>query len=53
MRPVNNLVITKEPYRAPDQSGFPSTIVLRAANGQAIKQIAVTPNMPTLCGYGC
>ncbi len=53
VRPVNNVVVTKEPYKAPDQSGFPSTIVLRAADGQTIKQIAVTPNMPTLCGYGC
>lgn len=53
VRPVNNVVVTKEPYKAPDQSGFPSTIALRAVDGQAIKQIAVTPNMPTLCGYGC
>jgi len=53
VRPVNNVVVAKEPYKAPDQSGFPSTIVLRAADGRTIKQIAVTPNMPTLCGYGC
>ncbi|MGI8712431.1 MAG: hypothetical protein ACR2NR_04465 [Solirubrobacteraceae bacterium] len=53
VRPVNNVVVAQEPYKAPDQSGFPSTIVLRASDGQAIKQIAVTPNMPTLCGYGC
>lgn len=53
VRPVNNVVVAKEPYTAPDESGFPSTIVLRAADGKTIKHIAVTANMPTLCGYGC
>jgi hypothetical protein len=53
VRAVNNVVVTREPYHAPYQSGFPSTIVLRAADGTVIKKIAVTPNMPTLCGYGC
>lgn len=53
VRAVNNVVVAREPYRAPDQSGFPSRIVLRAADGHAIKQITVTPNMLTLCGYGC
>jgi hypothetical protein len=52
VRPVNNVVVAKEPY-TPYQSGFPSTIVLRAADGRLIKKIKVTPNMPTLCGYGC
>jgi hypothetical protein len=53
VRAVNNVVVAKEPYKAPNQSGFPSTIVLRAADGRTIKKIDVTPNMPTLCGYGC
>jgi hypothetical protein len=50
--PVNNVVVAREPYDAPYQSGFPSTIVLRAADGHVIKRIAVTPNMPTLCATG-
>jgi hypothetical protein len=53
VRPVNNVVVAREPYDAPYQSGFPTTIVLRAADGHEIKNITVTPNMPTLCGYGC
>jgi hypothetical protein len=53
VRPVNNVVVTKEPYDAPNASGFPSTIVLRAADGHIIKKTTVTPNMPTVCGYGC
>jgi hypothetical protein len=31
VRPVNNIVVAREPYDAPRQSGFPSTIALRAA----------------------
>ncbi len=53
VRPVNNVVVAKEPYAAPDQSGFPSTIVLRAADGHTLRQITVTTNMLTMCGYGC
>jgi hypothetical protein len=51
-RPLNNVVIAKEPYNAPTGSGFPSTIVLRTASGRVLKKIAVTAGMPTL-GYGC
>lgn len=50
---VHNVVVAREPYRAPFQSGFPSTIVLRAADGRLIKKIQVSPDMPTLCGFGC
>jgi hypothetical protein len=53
VRPVNNVVVAKEPYDAPNESGFPSTIELRAADGHLIKKTTVTPNMPTVCGYGC
>ena len=53
VRAVNNVVVARDPFDAPAQSGFPSTIVLRAADGHAVRDIAVTPNMPTLCGYGC
>jgi hypothetical protein len=49
----DNVVVAREPYDAPYESGFPSTIVLHAPDGRVIKKIAVTPNMPTLCGYGC
>lgn len=38
VRPVNNVVVAKEPYDAPNQSGFPSTIELRAADGHLIKK---------------
>jgi hypothetical protein len=53
VRPVNNVVVAKQPWKAPNRSGFPSTIVLRGANGGMIKYIRVTPDMITLCGYGC
>lgn len=53
VRPVNNVVVAKEPYDPSSTSGFPSTIVLRAADGHVIKKTTVTPNMPTVCGYGC
>ena len=52
-RTVNNVLVAREPWDAPYQSGFPSTITLRAANGRVIKKITVTPNMITLCGHGC
>jgi hypothetical protein len=52
VRPINNVVVAREPFRAPGQSGFPSTIVLRGADGRTIKKIAVTPDIPTI-GYGC
>jgi hypothetical protein len=48
---VNNVAIAKAPHR--EQSGFPSTIVLRASDGHIITKTNVTPRMPTLCGYGC
>jgi hypothetical protein len=51
--PVNNVVVAREPYHAPYESGFPSTIALRAADGHLIRNITVTPNMHTICGYGC
>jgi hypothetical protein len=47
------MVVIREPLNATNRSGFPSTIVLRAATGRIIKNLAVTPEMPTLCGYGC
>jgi hypothetical protein len=53
VRPVNNVVVAKEAYDARHASGFPSTIVLRGADGHIIKKTTVTPNMPTLCSYGC
>jgi hypothetical protein len=53
VHPVDNVVVAREPLDAPRQSGFPSSITLLAADGSVIKKIAVTPNMPTLCGYGC
>jgi hypothetical protein len=53
VRAVNNVVVAREPYKALAQSGFPSMIVLRGVDGRPIRTIAVTPNMPTLCGYGC
>jgi hypothetical protein len=53
VKPVNNVVTAREPYDAPTGSGFPSAIVLRGADGHIIRNIAVTPNMPTICGYGC
>jgi hypothetical protein len=53
VRPVNNVVLSKEPFDAPNTSGFPSTIVLRDADGRIIKKTTVTPDMPTICGYGC
>ncbi len=53
VRAVNNVVVAQEPYKAPAQSGFPSMIVLRGVDGQPIRRIAVSPNMLTLCGYGC
>jgi hypothetical protein len=53
VRPVNGVVVAKEPFDAPSESGFPSTITLRGAGGRLIKKIKVTPNMPTICGYGC
>ena len=52
-RTINNVLVAREPWDAPYQSGFPSTITLRAANGRVIKKITVTPNMVTLCCYGC
>lgn len=52
-RPVNNVAIAKVPYSTPHRSGFPSIIELTSANGDVIKKIHVTPNMITLCGYGC
>jgi hypothetical protein len=52
-RVVDNMVVIREPLDAPNRSGFPSTIVLRAADGRLIEHLAVTPEMPTLCGYGC
>lgn len=54
VRPVNNVVIAREPWNAPYQSGFPDTIVLRSANGSVFKKIRTNPtHMITLCGYGC
>jgi hypothetical protein len=52
-RPVNNVVVVRQPWDAPNQSGFPSTITLRARDGRLIRNIKVSPNMITLCGYGC
>lgn len=52
-RPVNNIAIARAPYHAPNESGFPSTIVLLGWDGHVIKKTTVTPNMITLCGYGC
>ncbi len=52
-RVLDNLVVIREPVDAPSQSGFPSTIVLGGADGRILEQLAVTPAMPTLCGYGC
>lgn len=51
-RPVDNVVVAREPFRR-NYSGFPSTIWLLAADGRMIKKTKVTPNMLTLCGYGC
>jgi hypothetical protein len=53
VRAVNNVVVAKKPYDARSRSGFPSTIALRTRNGTLIKKVTVTPNMVTLCGYGC
>jgi hypothetical protein len=53
VQPINNVVVATEPFDAPNTSGFPSTIVLRDAGGHVIKKTTVTPNMPTVCGYGC
>lgn len=51
---VNTVVVAKEPLRAPYKSGFPSTIVLRSANGSVIEPVRPNPTqMITLCGYGC
>lgn len=50
--PVNNVAVARAPF-ARNRSGFPSTITLHDAHGRLIKQIKVTPNMITLCGYGC
>ena len=50
VRPVNNVVVVSEPYRAPVKCGgypFPSEIVLRAADGRVIKNIANTPDTST------
>ena len=49
LRPVNNVVIAIEPKAAT----FPSGIVLRAADGSVVRRITTTPEMPTLCGFGC
>lgn len=46
VRPVNNVVVAKEPNRPPAKCGgypLPSKIVLRAADGRTIKNIANTP----------
>lgn len=53
VRPVNNVVVAKEPYDPRHSSGFPSAILLRAPDGHIIQKTTVTPNMPTVCGYGC
>jgi hypothetical protein len=53
VHPVNNVVVVREPFHAPYQSGVPSTIVLRSAGGGVIKKVRTSPNMITLCGYGC
>jgi hypothetical protein len=53
VHPVNNVVIAREPFHAPYQSGVPSTIVLRSADGDVVKTVQTSPNMITLCGYGC
>jgi hypothetical protein len=50
---VDNVIIAREPWDAPYESGFPSTIVLRSAHGHVLKSVSVTPNMLTMCGYGC
>jgi hypothetical protein len=47
VRPVNNLVVAREPHNAPYA---PSTIVLRGVDGHVIKQIAVPPDMPARGG---
>ena len=47
---MNNVVVVSEPYRAPVKCGgypFPSEIVLRAADGRVIKNIANTPDTST------
>jgi hypothetical protein len=46
-------VVVRQPWKAPTQSGFPSTITLRGPDGSVIRDVNVTPNMITLCGYGC
>jgi hypothetical protein len=53
VHPVSNVVIAREPFHAPYQSGVPSTIVLRSADGDVVKTVRTSPNMITLCGYGC
>jgi hypothetical protein len=55
-RPVNNVVVAREPYRAPAKCGgfpLPSRIVLRTADGRVIKTIADTPDTPTTSCRGC
>jgi hypothetical protein len=58
LRPVNNVVYTSVPHgTSPPHNvwtnAFPSQIILRAADGRVLRRVAVTPNMPTLCGFSC
>ncbi len=61
VRPIRNVVVLAERHGVTKSgkaktywaAGFPSTIVLRDAGGEVLKRISVTPNMITLCGYGC
>ena len=56
VRPVNNVVVAREPYRAPAKCGgyhLPSRIVLRAADGRVIKSVANTPDTATPCCRCC
>lgn len=56
VRPVNNVVVVNEPYRAPAKCGgypLPSEIVLRGADGRVIKNIANTPDTCRQCRRCC
>jgi hypothetical protein len=56
VRPVNNVVVTREPYRRPAKCGGflpPSRIVLFDGDGRVIKAIANAPGAAVMHCCGC
>jgi hypothetical protein len=58
VRPLGNVAVAVVPHGRSGSRGswadqFPATIVLRDRAGHLVRRTTVTPNMPTLCGFGC